>query len=91
MARKPLRQRVLAGETVLGSMIFELIAPGIPQLLVLAGAEYVIYDMEHTGRRSRRSRRRSPAAAACRSRRWCGCRAASTTSSPARSTSAAMA
>ena len=49
MARKPLRQRVLAGETVLGSMIFELIAPAVPQLLVQAGAEYVIYDMEHTG------------------------------------------
>lgn len=49
MARKSLRQRVLAGEPVLGSMMFELIAPGIPQLLVHAGAEYVIYDMEHTG------------------------------------------
>ena len=49
MARKPLRQRVLSGETVLGSMMFELIAPGIPQILVRAGAEYVIYDMEHTG------------------------------------------
>lgn len=49
MARKSLRQRVLAGDTVLGSMMFELLSPGIPQLLVLAGAEYVIYDMEHTG------------------------------------------
>jgi 2-dehydro-3-deoxyglucarate aldolase/4-hydroxy-2-oxoheptanedioate aldolase len=49
MARKSLRQRVCAGETALGSMIFELLAPGIPQLLVHAGAEYVIYDMEHTG------------------------------------------
>ncbi len=49
MARKPLRQRVLAGETVLGSMMFELYGPGVPQILVHAGAEYVIYDMEHTG------------------------------------------
>lgn len=49
MARKPLRQRVLAGETVLGSMIFEFMTPAVPQLLVHAGAEYVIYDMEHTG------------------------------------------
>ena len=49
MARKSLRQRVLAGETVLGSMMFELLSPGIPQLLAHAGAEYVIYDMEHTG------------------------------------------
>ena len=49
MARKSLRQRVLAGEPVLGSMMFELLGPGVPQLLVHAGAEYVIYDMEHTG------------------------------------------
>jgi 2-dehydro-3-deoxyglucarate aldolase/4-hydroxy-2-oxoheptanedioate aldolase len=49
MARKSLRQRVLAGDTVLGSMMFELLGPGVPQLLVHAGAEYVIYDMEHTG------------------------------------------
>jgi 2-keto-3-deoxy-L-rhamnonate aldolase RhmA len=49
MARKSLRQRVLAGDTVLGSMMFELISPGVPQLLANAGAEYVIYDMEHTG------------------------------------------
>lgn len=49
MPRKSLRQRVLAGETVLGSMMFELYGPGVPQLLVNAGAEYVIYDMEHTG------------------------------------------
>jgi 2-dehydro-3-deoxyglucarate aldolase/4-hydroxy-2-oxoheptanedioate aldolase len=49
MPRKSLRQRVLAGDTVLGSMMFELLAPGVPQLLAHAGAEYVIYDMEHTG------------------------------------------
>ncbi len=49
MARKSLRQRVLAGDTVLGSMMFELLSPGVPQLLAHAGAEYVIYDMEHTG------------------------------------------
>jgi 2-keto-3-deoxy-L-rhamnonate aldolase RhmA len=49
MASKPLRDRVLAGETVLGSMIFEFMTPAIPQLLVHAGAEYVIYDLEHTG------------------------------------------
>ena len=49
MAPRSLRQRVLAGETVLGSMMFELYGPGVPQILVRAGAQYVIYDMEHTG------------------------------------------
>jgi 2-dehydro-3-deoxyglucarate aldolase/4-hydroxy-2-oxoheptanedioate aldolase len=49
MARKSLRQRVVGGEPVLGAMIFEFFSPGMAQLLVHAGAEYVIYDMEHTG------------------------------------------
>jgi 2-dehydro-3-deoxyglucarate aldolase/4-hydroxy-2-oxoheptanedioate aldolase len=40
---------VLAGETVLGAMVFEFFSPGIPQVLAHAGAEYIIYDMEHTG------------------------------------------
>jgi 2-dehydro-3-deoxyglucarate aldolase/4-hydroxy-2-oxoheptanedioate aldolase len=49
MARKSMRQRVVSGEQVLGAMVFEFFSPGVPQVLVHAGAEYVIYDMEHTG------------------------------------------
>lgn len=49
MARKSIRQRVVAGEQVLGAMVFECLSPGIAQVLSLAGCEYVIYDMEHTG------------------------------------------
>ena len=50
MARqKSLRKRAMAGETVLGSMVFEFFTPGIAQILKLAGSEYVIYDMEHAG------------------------------------------
>ena len=49
MARKTLRQRVTSGETVLGSMVFEFFVPGVAQCLRHAGAEYVIYDMEHAG------------------------------------------
>ena len=44
-----LRQRIMAGEQVLGAMIFEFFSPAVPQLLVHAGCEYVLYDMEHTG------------------------------------------
>lgn len=44
-----IRERVMAGEQVLGAMIFEFFSPGIPQLLCNAGCEYVLYDMEHTG------------------------------------------
>lgn len=39
----------MSGETVLGSMVFEFFSPGMAQLMKLAGAEYIIYDMEHTG------------------------------------------
>lgn len=44
-----IRDRAMAGEQVLGAMIFEFFSPGIPQLLSNAGCEYVLYDMEHTG------------------------------------------
>jgi 2-keto-3-deoxy-L-rhamnonate aldolase RhmA len=49
MAKKALRQRVMAGETVLGAMAFEFFSPGTAQVMAHAGAEYIIYDMEHTG------------------------------------------
>jgi len=39
----------MAGERVLGSMVFEFFSPGMAKIMELAGAEYVIYDMEHTG------------------------------------------
>jgi 2-keto-3-deoxy-L-rhamnonate aldolase RhmA len=43
------RQRVLAGETVTGAMIFEFFAPGMPQVLKAAGCEFALFDMEHAG------------------------------------------
>ena len=44
-----IRQRVLAGETVAGAMIFEFFAPGLPQVLKSAGCEFALFDMEHAG------------------------------------------
>ena len=40
-----LRKRVMAGEVVLGSMVFEFFSPGMAQIMKLSGCEYVIYDM----------------------------------------------
>ena len=72
MARqKSLRKRAMAGETVLGSMVFEFFTPGIAQILKLAGSEYVIYDMEHAGFTIEQLRR--SAAVAWMSRRWFVC------------------
>ena len=30
-------------------MVFEFFSPGLPQICKNAGAEFVLYDMEHTG------------------------------------------
>lgn len=49
MNERTLRARVTAGEQIAGAMVFEFFTPGVAQLMRLAGAEYVIYDMEHSG------------------------------------------
>lgn len=43
-----LRQRLLGGERVLGTMAFEFFTPGLVPLLEAAGCAYVILDMEHS-------------------------------------------
>lgn len=42
-----IRSRVLAGEQVIGAMVFEFQVAGIAAILGNAGCEYAIYDMEH--------------------------------------------
>src|SRR5271168_2763352 len=49
MRDNPLKMKLLAGETACGTMIFEFLSPGLPAILSSAGAEFVIYDMEHSG------------------------------------------
>ncbi len=44
-----LRQRMLGGEQVLGTMAFEFFTPGLVPLLEAAGCAYVVLDMEHSG------------------------------------------
>ena len=44
-----LRQRLLGGEQVIGTMAFEFFTPGLVPLLEAAGCAYVILDMEHSG------------------------------------------
>lgn len=45
----PLRERLRAGELVAGPMIFEFFSPGIARIARAAGADFVLYDMEHSG------------------------------------------
>jgi 2-keto-3-deoxy-L-rhamnonate aldolase RhmA len=49
LTQKSIRERALAGESVLGAMVFEFFVPGMPQILRNAGADYAIFDMEHGG------------------------------------------
>jgi 2-dehydro-3-deoxyglucarate aldolase/4-hydroxy-2-oxoheptanedioate aldolase len=43
------KQKLKAGETVLGTMMFEFPTTGIARLAAVAGAEFAVFDMEHTG------------------------------------------
>jgi 2-keto-3-deoxy-L-rhamnonate aldolase RhmA len=45
--QKNLRPRAVTGELVASAMIFECFTPGIAQIAKNAGAEFVLYDMEH--------------------------------------------
>ena len=44
----PLKERLAAGETCFGTMVFEFLAPGLPSLAKRSGAEFLVYDMEHS-------------------------------------------
>jgi len=49
MRGNPVKARLAAGGSAYGAMVFELLSAGLPQICSNAGAEFVLYDMEHTG------------------------------------------
>ncbi|MGH7121400.1 MAG: HpcH/HpaI aldolase family protein [Acetobacteraceae bacterium] len=49
MRENPLKQRLADGGYAFGTMVFEFFTPGIAQIVHAAGAEFVLYDMEHSG------------------------------------------
>jgi len=49
MRDNPVKPRLAAGGTAFGAMIFEFFSAGVPQICRNAGAEFVLFDMEHTG------------------------------------------
>ncbi|MEO2022373.1 MAG: aldolase/citrate lyase family protein [Pirellulaceae bacterium] len=49
MRSNPLKETLRNGELALGTMIFEFNTTGIARLAANAGAEFVLFDMEHTG------------------------------------------
>jgi 2-keto-3-deoxy-L-rhamnonate aldolase RhmA len=49
MRDNPVKARLAAGGQAFGAMVFEFFTPGLPKLCVNAGAEFALFDMEHTG------------------------------------------
>jgi len=49
MLRNPVRAKLERGECSFGIMAFEFFTPGFCQIVAGAGAEFVIFDMEHSG------------------------------------------
>ena len=49
MRNNPVKQSLEQGKTAVGAMVFECFVPGLPQICANSGAEFVLYDMEHTG------------------------------------------
>jgi 2-dehydro-3-deoxyglucarate aldolase/4-hydroxy-2-oxoheptanedioate aldolase len=49
MRDNPVKATLAGGGCAFGAMVFEFFAPGLPQICRNAGADFVLYDMEHTG------------------------------------------
>jgi 2-dehydro-3-deoxyglucarate aldolase/4-hydroxy-2-oxoheptanedioate aldolase len=49
MRTNPVKSRLAAGGSAFGTMVFEFSSPGLPAALAAAGAEFALYDMEHSG------------------------------------------
>ena len=45
----PVKTTLAKGGTAAGAMVFDFLSPGLPQIAVNAGADFLLYDMEHTG------------------------------------------
>ena len=49
MRDNPVKTTLAAGGSACGAMLFEFFSPGLPQICKNAGADFVLFDMEHTG------------------------------------------
>jgi 2-keto-3-deoxy-L-rhamnonate aldolase RhmA len=49
MRANPVKAALAGGGRAFGAMVFEFFSPGIPQICRNAGAQFILYDMEHTG------------------------------------------
>ncbi len=45
----PVKEKLAAGGEAYGTMLFEFLSPGLPQIAANSGADFLFYDMEHSG------------------------------------------
>ncbi len=48
MRDNPVKTKLVAGGSSFGTMAFEFFTPGFPQAARAAGAEFILFDMEHS-------------------------------------------
>lgn len=49
MRENPVKHKLAEGGYAFGAMTFEFFSPGMPQIIRATGAEFVLFDMEHSG------------------------------------------
>jgi 2-keto-3-deoxy-L-rhamnonate aldolase RhmA len=49
MKSNPVKTDLAAGKHAFGTMVFEFFTPGMSQIAKAAGAEFILFDMEHSG------------------------------------------
>jgi len=49
MQANPAKQCLSNGQRVFGSMVFEFFSAGLSQIVKVAGADFILFDMEHSG------------------------------------------
>lgn len=49
MRQNTVKSKLAAGHVPLGTFVFEFNTPGIARIIAEAGADFLVYDMEHTG------------------------------------------
>ena len=49
MRSNPVKRDLAAGKHAFGTMVFEFFSPGMPQIAKAAGADFILFDMEHSG------------------------------------------
>ena len=49
MRDNPVKKTLATGGSAFGTMVFEFLSPGLPQILRNAGSDFVFFDMEHSG------------------------------------------